>query len=76
MQTNHIPSSESHVQILSLRLFIQRIFPSPRLTDTFHLIFKVGVLTPSGDYPLPFVHGCLLNISAATLHSWRPSLYL
>jgi hypothetical protein len=24
---------------------------------------------------LPFVHGCLFNIFAATLHSWRPFLH-
>jgi hypothetical protein len=27
------------------------------------------------DHPLPFVRGCLFNIFAAKLHSWRPFLH-
>jgi hypothetical protein len=39
----------------------------------------VRVVSPSPkleDHPLPFVRGCLFNIFAASLQSWRPFLPL
>jgi hypothetical protein len=45
------------------------------------LFYEEGLLAPHPtpkleDRPLTFVRGCLFNVFAATLHSWRPSLYL
>jgi hypothetical protein len=51
------------------------------MTFVTNLIFYgKGLLAPRPiskleDHPLSFVRGCLFNISAATLHSWRPFLH-
>jgi hypothetical protein len=45
-----------------------------------NLFFTVkGLLAPTNkpeDHPFSAVCGCLFNVLAATLHSWRPSLHL
>jgi hypothetical protein len=65
-------------------LQVQRIHPGPRLLNDFRkkfiFLYGEGLLAPHPtlkleDHPLSSVHGCLFNVFAANLHSWRPSLY-
>jgi hypothetical protein len=71
IQTPYIPDSTSHIHMLSLRFFTQRIRPSlPCLFRNKFLLYGEGLLelrtTPKlEDHPLSFVRGCLF---AATLH--------
>jgi hypothetical protein len=66
----------------SLRSFIQRIRPGPRLIDPFRnefVFYGEGLLAPRPTpkleaHPLSFVRGYLFNIFAANLQCWRPSL--
>jgi hypothetical protein len=40
-----------------------------------HFFLRRRVVSPKPnpeDHPLSFVRGCIFNILAATLHSWRP----
>jgi hypothetical protein len=43
------------------------------------IFYGEGLLAPRPtqleDHPLSFVRGCLFNIFAAKLHSWRPFLH-
>jgi hypothetical protein len=44
------------------------------------IVYGEGLLAPHPtprleDHPLSPVRGCLFNVFAANLHSWRPSLY-
>jgi hypothetical protein len=44
------------------------------------IFLRLGVVsrTPTSlldDHPLSVVCGCLFNVFAATLHSWKPSLH-
>jgi hypothetical protein len=84
--TYNIPDVRSHIHIPSLRPFIQRIRPSPRLYvyiyiyiyDMFHnrlIFYSEGLLAPSPkleDHSLSFVRGRFFYAFAATFHSWRP----
>jgi hypothetical protein len=57
--------------------------PSPRVYVKFVtslFFYSEGSLAPrptpkKGNHPLLVVRGCLFNLFAATLHSWRPSLH-
>jgi hypothetical protein len=83
IQTSNIPCTKSHIYIPSLGSFIQRIRPGPRLFRSFRNKFSFygeELLAPRPtpkleDQPLSFVRGCLFNIFAANLHSWRPFLH-
>jgi hypothetical protein len=71
------------IHVSSLGLFIQRIRPGPRLFRSFRnkfIFYGEEFLAPRPtskleDHPLSFVRGCLFNIFAANLHSWRPFLH-
>jgi hypothetical protein len=62
--------------------FSQRIGAGPRLIDMFRnklAVYGERLLAPRTipkleDHPLSFVRGCLFNILAANLQTWRPSL--
>jgi hypothetical protein len=81
--TSDIPCPKSHIRFLSLRSFIQRIPPRPRLFVIFRnkLIFYseeslvpcLNITPKLEDHPLSAFRDCLLNIFAATLHIWTPS---
>jgi hypothetical protein len=69
----------SSILILSSRLRLGL----PRLCRLFRNIIFYGeellALRPTPkleDYPLSAVRDCLFNVFAATLHNWRPFLYL
>jgi hypothetical protein len=73
----------SWLQIQRSGSFIQRIRPGPRLYFILRnkfIFYSEGLLAPCPtrkleDHPLSFVRGCLFNIFAASLHSWRPFLH-
>jgi hypothetical protein len=74
-----LPQSESHVHILSLGSFIQRIRQVQGTFCNKFIFYSDGLLVPCPtpkleDHPLSFVRGCLFNISAATFHGWRSFL--
>jgi hypothetical protein len=79
----YTPESKSHIHILLLGSLIQRIRPGLRLVQIVRnkcIPYSEGLLVPHPtpkleDHPLLFVRGCLFNIFAAALHSWRPFLH-
>jgi hypothetical protein len=76
MHTSNIRSTKSHIHFLSLRSFIQRICPGPRLLMNFRkkaIFLRWGIVYPTPnpkleDHPLSAVCDCLFNIFAGTLH--------
>jgi hypothetical protein len=81
-QTRKTPNKKKY-SIPSLGSFIQRIRPGPRLFNDFHkfIFLRWTVISPTpnpqaGGPPLVVVCGCLFNIFASTLYSWRQFLHL
>jgi hypothetical protein len=81
IHTSNIPSTKSHIHFVSLRSFIDRICPDPRLLENFRdklIFYGEELLAPRPtpkleDHPLSVVRDCLFNIFATTLHTWRAS---
>jgi hypothetical protein len=45
------------------------------VTSLFLLLLAQCPTRKLEDHPLSFVRGCLFNVFAASLHSWRPFLH-
>jgi hypothetical protein len=78
MSTNHEALAPNLMSIVSRLGRLSK--ESVQVRGSFENFYGEGLLAPRPtpkleDHPLSAVRGCLFNVFAADLHSWRPSLY-